>query len=128
MLAVDTNVIVRYLTGDDRQQAERAAAVIESGEIFVSRTVLLECDWVLRSVFGFTGKEAAEALRAFMGLPGVTFESPKQCAEALARTLAGMDFADALHLGAAAHCETMFTFDQGFIKATRGVPVRVTEP
>ena len=41
---------------------------------------------------------------------------------------AGMDFADALHLGAAAQCEAMLTFDRHFIEAARDTPVRVTLP
>jgi predicted nucleic acid-binding protein len=35
----------------------------------------------------------------------------------------GMDFADALHLGKASHCEAMVTFDRKFIKAAKAVGV-----
>ena len=42
--------------------------------VFISRTVLLESEWVLRSVYGFAGKEVAAALRAFAGLPRVSVE------------------------------------------------------
>ncbi len=128
MRAVDTNVVVRYLTGDDPDQAARARAAIGAGDIFVSTTVLLESAWVLRSVYGFAGKKVAVALRAFLGLPGVTVESPVLLAEALARTENGMDLADALHLGAAAHCETMRTFDRRFIESAKGLSVSVSEP
>ena len=74
MRAVDTNIVVRYLTGDDPGQAAKAKAVIDAGYVFVSRTVLLESEWVLRSVYGFAGKEVAAALRAFAGLPRVSVE------------------------------------------------------
>lgn len=94
----------------------------------MSTTVLLESEWVLRSVYSFTGKEVAVALRAFLGLPGVAVDSPVLLAEALARTENGMDFADALHFGAAAHCETMLTFDRRFIESARGLSIRVSEP
>jgi predicted nucleic-acid-binding protein len=50
MLAVDTNVVVRYLTADDPEQFARAVAVVEGAETFVSLTVLLETEWVLRSL------------------------------------------------------------------------------
>jgi predicted nucleic-acid-binding protein len=40
MRAVDTNIVVRYLTGDDPGQAAKAKAVIDAGYVFVSRTVL----------------------------------------------------------------------------------------
>ena len=128
MLAVDTNVVVRYLTGDDPAQAAMARAAIDAGRVFVSTTVFLECEWVLRSVYGFTGGEVAAALRGFAGLPSVSVESPILLAEALDRAEAGMDFADALHLGAAAQCEAMLTFDRHFIEAAQDTPVRVTLP
>ncbi len=69
MRAIDTNVVVRYLTGDDAKQSARARAVIESGSVFVSTTVVLESAWVLRSVYGFSRDAVANALRAFLGLP-----------------------------------------------------------
>ena len=128
MQAIDTNIIVRYLTGDDPGQAARARATVESGRSFVSTTVLLESEWVLRSVYGFAGKEVAAALRAFAGLPGVSVESPDMLAEAFDRAEKGMDFADALHLGAAAQCEALLTFDRRFIETARDAAVRVMEP
>ena len=128
MRAVDTNVVVRYLTGDDPGQAARAKAAVDAGNVFVSTTVLLESAWVLRSVYGLAGEEAAAALRAFSGLPGVSVESPDLIAEALGRAEAGMDVADALHLGAAARCEALLTFDRRFIELAGDAPVRVTEP
>lgn len=128
MRAVDTNVVVRYLIGDDPEQAARARAAIDAGPVFVSTTVVLECDWVLRSVYGFAGEEVAAALRAFAGLPSVSVESPAMLAEALDHAAAGMDLADALHLGAAVHCEAMLTFDRHFIEMARDTPVRVMQP
>ena len=128
MQAIDTNVVVRYLTGDDPEQAARARMVIDTGSVFVSTTVLLECEWVLRSVYGLAGPDSAAALRAFSGLPGVTVESPNLLVGALDRAENGMDFADALHLGVAAHCETMLTFDRDFIRTASGASPQVTEP
>lgn len=128
MRAIDTNVLVRYLTGDDPEQAARARAAVDAGGIFAGTTVLLESEWVLRSVYGFSGMEVAAALRSFAGLPGVSVENPSLLAEALVRTEGGMDFADAVHLGAAGDCEAMLTFDRRFIDAAGDAPVRVEEP
>lgn len=127
MRAIDTNIVVRYLVGDDPRQAARARATVDEGSVFVSTTVLLEADWVLRSVYELAAKEVAAALRAFSGLPGVTVESPDLLVEALDRAERGMDLADALHLGAAAHCETMLTFDRGFVRSARGASPEVAE-
>ena len=127
MRAIDTNVVVGYLTGDDPAQAARARSVIDAGEVFASTTILLESEWVLRSVYGFGAKDVAAALRGLAGLPNVSAENPVLLAEALDRAAHGMDFADALHLGAAVGCEVMLAFDRGFIEAA-DVPVRVVEP
>ena len=128
MRAIDTNIVVRYLTGDEPAQAARARAMVAAGQVFVGTTVLLESEWVLRSVYGLAGTEVAAALRAFAGLREVTVENPVLLAEALDRAEQGMDFADALHLGAAARCEAMLTFDRRFIQAARDAPARVLEP
>ena len=128
MRAVDTGIVVRYLTGDHPEQAARARDVFRAGQVFASTTVLLESDWVLRSAYGFTRAEVVAALRALAGLPGVTVENPILLGEALDRTARGMDFADALHLGAAARCESMLTFDGRFIEAATTAPVNVREP
>ena len=128
MRAVDTNVVVRYLTGDDPGQAARARAVIDAGNVFVSTTVLLESEWVLRSVYGLSRTEVAAALRAFAGLPDLSVESPAVLSEALDHAERGLDFADALHLGAAARCEALLTFDLRFIEQAGGMPVRAMEP
>jgi predicted nucleic acid-binding protein len=50
MLAIDTDVIVRYLTGDHPEQSPKARAVIDSEDVFVCTTVLLETEGVLCSV------------------------------------------------------------------------------
>ena len=128
MRAIDTHVLVRYLTGDEPEQAARARTAVDAGDVFVATTVLLESEWVLRSVYGFDGGEVAAALRAFSGLPGVSVENPALLIDALDRAAKGMDFADALHLGAAAHCETMLTFDRRFVETAKNTSVQVTEP
>jgi predicted nucleic acid-binding protein len=62
MLAIDTNLIVRYLVGDDLGQAARARRLIDNNDVFVCTTVLLETEWVLRSVHGFSAAQCAKAL------------------------------------------------------------------
>lgn len=119
MLAVDTNVIVRYLTGDDPAQFARASALIRDEEVYVCATVLLETEWVLRSAYGFARGRIVEALAAFAGLPRVTLEDPALMAKAIGWMAEGMDFADALHLARTQHCAAFVTFDRQFA-ATAG--------
>ena len=117
MRAVDTNVIVRYLTNDDPKQAAKARALIGHEPIFVPRTVLLEVEWVLRSVYDLPTARIIPALRALAGLPGIIVEDASLVVKAMEWTEAGMDFADALHLAASASCETFLTFDKRFSRS-----------
>jgi predicted nucleic-acid-binding protein len=123
MLAIDTNVVVRYLTGDDPVQSPLARALIDSNDIYVSRTVMLESDWVLRSAYGFAPAQVSAALRAFAGLPRVSVEGPALLALALDRAEGGMNFADALHLGAAESCEALVTFDRKLVATAKALGV-----
>jgi predicted nucleic acid-binding protein len=81
--------------------------------------VLLEAEWVLRSVFGFTPSEIAEALTDFAGLPNVKLEDAPTIATALGWLAEGMDFADALHVANARGSDTFVTFDRALAKKAR---------
>lgn len=126
MHGVDTNVIVRYLTGDDPQQADKARAVIGQTPVFVPRTVLLEVEWVLRGVYDLPSAQIIPSLRALAGLPGVSVEDAELVAKAMDWAEVGMDFADAIHLAAAAECEGFLTFDKRFARSgarLSGIPI-----
>ncbi|MRX49760.1 PIN domain-containing protein [Paracoccus sp. S-4012] len=118
MVAIDTNVLVRFLTNDHAEQSRQARALVASQDVFVALTVMLETEWVLRSAYGFAPEHIHAALRAFAGLPQVRVEAPGRLAEALDRAEAGLDFADALHLGASPQ-EAFATFDTRLIRAAR---------
>jgi len=129
MLAIDTNVIVRALTGDDPDQAARARALIEREDVWVATTVMLECEWVLRSAYGLSTHEVNQALAAFAGLPQVRLQEPERFQRALALAADGMDFADALHLAAAAGLAGFKTFDQRLIRRAKTIAeTAVSEP
>ncbi|UJW75739.1 type II toxin-antitoxin system VapC family toxin [Rhizobium sp. SL42] len=121
MIAIDTNLVIRYLTNDHPEQADRARAVIDRETVFVPVTVMLEAEWVLRGAYGYTRSEIAGALRAFGGLLNVTLEEEATVAAALDLMERGMDFADALHLGKSAHCDEFLTFDQKLVKAAKAI-------
>jgi predicted nucleic-acid-binding protein len=127
MLAIDTNLIVRYLVGDDAGQTARARKLIDNNDVFVCTTVVLETEWVLRSVYGFSASQCAKALTDFAGLPHVTLEDTAAMSKALGWVQEGIDFADALHLAKSEGCDAFMTFDQAFAKAANalgGIKVR----
>ncbi|HEY4113524.1 MAG TPA: type II toxin-antitoxin system VapC family toxin [Rhizomicrobium sp.] len=120
MLAVDTDVVVRYLTGDQPEQSARARAIIDNQHTYLTTTVILETEWVLRTVYRFSPNQVGDSLTALAGLPHVQIETPETVARALGWLKAGLDFADALHLSSANNnCEAFLTFDQHFIRTAR---------
>jgi len=121
MFAVDTNVVVRFVTRDDPVQARKARRFIEANEIFVPLTVLLETEWVLRRLYGFGQETVLAALRSFAGLPQVTVEAPSRVALAMQWAGQGMDFADGLHLASAEGCEAFVSFDRRFARSAREI-------
>ncbi len=66
--AVDTNVLVRFLTGDDPKQTAAPKALFEGGPIWIAKTVLLETRCVLSSLYGFEDQAIADALIKLLGL------------------------------------------------------------
>lgn len=121
MRAIDTNVVVRFLTVDDPKQAKVARAAIAAGDVFVSATVLLEVEWVLRSGYGFTATAISTALRDLGGIAEVIFEDSAEVVQALDWMDEGMDFADALHLARSAHCTAFVTFDRKLGKLAKSL-------
>lgn len=121
MRAIDTNVIVRFLTADEPRQAKAARAVIEGGDVFIATTVILETEWVLRAGYNLSALDIAMAIRGLGGLAGVTLEEPTEVALAIDWMREGMDFADALHLARSAHCRAFVTFDRKLAKRAKGL-------
>lgn len=112
MHAVDSNVLVRLLTGDDAEQTQRAAALFQKEEIFIPKTVLLETEWVLRRLYKLKPTVVVSALRKLSGLSNVHIEHPLAVTQALQCCADGMDFADALHLASSHNSSKFATFDE----------------
>ena len=116
MIAIDTNLLVRLLTRDDPGQVKRAARVMESDDVFIPKTVMLETEWVLRYAYGI-GKDAIlNGFQKIIGLPNVHIEDPQAIYQAILWYESGLDFADALHLAASLKADKFATFDNSFIK------------
>jgi predicted nucleic-acid-binding protein len=127
MTAVDTNVVVRLLTGDDPKQAAAAKSLFASGPIWIAKTVLLETGWVLRSLYGYDESAIHEAFMKLLGLKNVHMEDEPSVAAALALTVHGIELADALHLSSKPPGAVFVSFDQPFVRrAMRAGVVRVS--
>jgi predicted nucleic-acid-binding protein len=114
--AVDTNVLARYYLADDPVQSRMARQVLEAGDVFVPKTVMLELAWVLESVAEQPPRKVQDCLRHLLALPGITVEDEDEVEAALGLCAEGVDFADALHLCASSACAEMLTFDDRFVR------------
>lgn len=129
MTGVDTNILVRLLTGDDPAQSARAQAVFRKPSLFIPETVMLETEWVLRYSYEFEPSAICAAFVKLCGLPNVTLANPHRMLTALQWYADGMDFADALHLAQSQACTAFVSFDRKFIQKADGKgECRVREP
>lgn len=117
MIAIDTNVLVRFLVNDDPAQFTKAKALLDANQIFVSTSVLLETEWVLRDSYSLPKARILSALSRVLDLEQITAENERATRNAIGWAGKGMDFADAIHLASAASCRAFATFDRRFSKA-----------
>ncbi|MSV27631.1 MAG: type II toxin-antitoxin system VapC family toxin [Bryobacterales bacterium] len=129
MTAVDTNVVVRLLTGDDPKEAAAARSLFASGPIWIAKTVLLETGWVLRSLYGYDENTVHDALARLLGLTNVYTEDEPSAANALALMVQGIELADAMHLSSRPAGAVFVSFDRSFVRrATRAGIGKVSDP
>ncbi|HFQ93013.1 MAG TPA: type II toxin-antitoxin system VapC family toxin [Anaerolineae bacterium] len=121
MVAVDTNIIVRFLTQDDPEQFQKSVAIFEYPQIFIPDTVVLETEWVLRYAYKYSPDQIMTAFKSLFGLPNVHLRDAAAIALAIEWRESGLAFADAFHLAQAQHCQQMMSFDQRFVKRSRQI-------
>jgi predicted nucleic-acid-binding protein len=121
MVTIDTNIIVRLLTQDDQWQYKQSLVILQSQDVFISNTVILETEWVLRFAYKFNPTEICLALKQLFGLPNIYLTNANLIAQILQWHENGLDFADAFHLAQGQHCSELFTFDEKFIKKTNNL-------
>ena len=126
MKALDTNVLVRFLTGDDAAQAGKVVAMLRAAEdrqerFHVGILVLLELVWVLESLYNYRREEIASAVEKMLALPVLSLESPDIVESFLSLSaVTKADLSDILIgvAGKAKDCETTLTFDKKAAKET----------
>ena len=125
MKALDTNVLARFFVddADDAQAAkQRPAAVAALAErSFVSVTVLLELEWVMRGFYGLPTSDISRVLRALASIEHITLEDRDAVLVAVDGFDKGLDFADALHLARSSRTSGFATFDQRLAKRAKAL-------
>ena len=100
---VDTNVLVRHLTGDPPEMAARATAYLAAEqELLLTDLVVAETVYVLESFYKAPRAQIATALRSLLALASVVTVDPTLLLRALeVYEMAGIDFAEAYLVGCA---------------------------
>lgn len=130
-LALDTNLLVRLLTNDDPQQAERVADLIDaSAACFVPITVVLELEWVLRGAYKLPREAVIRAFEGLLAIRQVHLEQEELVRRVLEWHRQGVDFADALHLARSEGCEALISFDRSLVRQAADLALKpqVLEP
>ena len=120
MIAVDTNILVRFLVNDDPEQARKAKDLVHQlddveARAYVSDIVLCEIVWVLGSCYGFDRVQIALALKKLVGARQLRFDANDQILRAISAYESSKgDFADYLirEHATAAGCDSIVTFDK----------------
>ncbi len=112
MVAIDTNVVVRLITADDEDQLQRALALAAAAPMYISLTVLIETDWVLRSVYGYDRGQIVVAIASLFDAFDVSFENAADVRWALERYAEAGELADYLHISAARPADRFATFER----------------
>lgn len=119
MIALDTNVLVRFLTQDDDAQFQLAAGLIEgcTRDVpgYVCREVMIELVWVFERAYKYSREEIAEALLSIVTASQLSVENAQDIASVVnLYRKEGYDFADLMIRQAAQRTENrvLKTFDQ----------------
>ena len=128
MIAVDTNVLLRYIVRDDPDQFECATEFFKkrtsADPAYVSLVVLAELAWVLRRHYRYSSAQILGLLKALLDTAELSFEMEEVLAPYFSRIkdLKG-DVADHLVAFSSmnAGCRHTVSFDRTAAKAIHGM-------
>ena len=119
---LDSNVLIRHLTGDPPAQARRATAYLRrASELLLTDLIVAEVVYVLESFYEVERQRVAELARAIIGFPAVAVVDEPLLLRALeVYEVERLDFAEA-HLVASAEASgvgTIASFDREIDRLT----------
>lgn len=131
MIGLDTNVLVRYIMQDDREQAAQASRVIEALTIdepgLITLVALVELVWVLDACYQLDRSQQADVLERLLRTRELLIERAAVVWQAQRAFVSGKgDFADCLieRCAAAAGCSRTVTFDRNAARHANMVPIQ----
>lgn len=119
---IDTNIIVRHLTGDPADMAARATAFLESASgLLLTDLVLAETVYVLESFYRVPHAKVAEAMRSLIAFKAVITVDPALLLRALeVYEVDRLDFAEAYLVASAesSAVNTIVSYDKSIDRIT----------
>ena len=126
---LDTNVLIRHLTGDPPAQARRATAFLERAEeLLVPDVIVAEAIYVLESFYEVKPTRVAELVRAVIAFPAIAVVDEPLLLRALeVYEVHRIDFAEAYLVASAeaSGIEAIASFDRSIDRVTT---IRRLEP
>jgi predicted nucleic-acid-binding protein len=127
MIGIDTNILVRYLTEDDKAQSEISAKLIaehsgKEASIFINNIVLCELIWVLEFGYKYSKPQIIMLLKEMLGTIEFAFEDHEMLWQVVMEyEIVSADFSDILigKLNVKGGCLWTATFDKKAAKIDR---------
>lgn len=78
MIGIDTNVLLRFIVGDDKVQFDLTKVLFakyigKTGAILINDVVISELCWVLKTGYKYKTKQIVEVLNMILGIEEFTF-------------------------------------------------------
>lgn len=116
VLAVDTNVLVRFLIDETPKQVAAVKGLFSTDDIWIAKTVLLESAWVLENLFGLTESDIRDGFMQLLRLENVDVEDESSVLAALGLMEHGIELADAFHLASTPKGCGFVSFDRTLVR------------
>ena len=125
MIGIDTNILVRYFTQDNLEQAQIVEEIIDSyatspNSLFINNIVMCELIWVLERGYKYSKEAISVVIKQMLSTEEFVFENQELLWLALNQYNQNkLDFSDALigEINKEFGCSETLTFDQAAIKA-----------
>lgn len=124
LIAFDTNLLVRIATNDVPRERAIALSLLDAYRVFIPITVVLECEWVLRSRYDYKPLDFRDFMRYLASHGNVNLEKQELVLRALNAHENGCDFADALHALGSDNA-VLYTLDKKLAKRSARLGLKV---
>lgn len=118
MIGLDTNVLVRFVVGDDEHQrqlaADALATLTQEAPGFITQVTMVEFYWVLSRAYRYPREACLTTIHTLLTATSLEFDDGEAIVRALTLAEGGADFADALNQSVmeAYGAEETLTFDR----------------